>query len=165
MILDATRGERIQALCGDGRRVVTEKRIVLEIALIAEKLAERGATVVMTRTTDEEFSFFRTVAKAAEVALIRYGEAAELGGYHRDAIDNLRLLMSDIIRINQQSFLGREGAFSVRSGRRPSSVYSTILNRSTAIRFLSVSRLEMTQTIRRVTVRKVTSCPLLLWRR
>jgi len=105
VILDATRGGAdTGAVWGTGEGAVTEKRIVLEIALIAErKLAERGATVVMTRTTDEEFSFFRTVAKAAEVALIRYGEAAELGGYHRDAIDNLRLLMSDIIRINQNS--------------------------------------------------------------
>ncbi len=105
VILDATRGgSDTGAVWGTDQSVVTEKKIVLEIALEAEKkLAQLGATVVMTRTTDEEFSFFRTVAKAADVALLRYGEAAEREGYLRDEIDHLRLLMSDIIRINQNS--------------------------------------------------------------
>lgn len=103
VILDASRGGAdIGAVWGSGPEAVMEKNILLDIAVEAEKaLARLGATVVMTRTTDEEFSLFRTVAKAADVALIRYGEAAEAAGYEQDLVDSLRLLMGDIIRINQ----------------------------------------------------------------
>ncbi len=103
VILDASRGGAdIGAVWGTGSEAVMEKNILLDLAEETEKaLARLGATVVMTRTTDEEFSFFRTVAKAADVALIRYGEAAAAAGYNQDLIDSLRLLMGDIIRINQ----------------------------------------------------------------
>ena len=105
VILDASRGGAdTGAVWGSGPEAVMEKTLLLQIAEEAEKaLAQMGATVIMTRTTDEEFSLFRTVAKAADVALIRYGEAALAQGYRTDQVDHLRLLMSDIIRINQNS--------------------------------------------------------------
>ena len=105
VILDASRGGAdTGAVWGSGPEAVMEKTLLLQIAEEAEKaLAQMGATVVMTRTTDEEFSLFRTVAKAADLALIRYGEAALVNGYQTDLVDNLRLLMGDIIRINQNS--------------------------------------------------------------
>ncbi|NLA72030.1 MAG: hypothetical protein GX850_06390 [Clostridiaceae bacterium] len=105
VILDASRGGTdTGAVWGAGEDAVMEKTIVLEIAGEAEKaLTQLGASVVQTRTTDEEFSLFWTVAKAADVALMRYGELAETEGYKRDVIDNLTLLMGDIIRINQNS--------------------------------------------------------------
>lgn len=105
VILDASRGGAdTGAVWGSGPEAVMEKTLLLQIAEEAEKaLAQMGATVVMTRTTDEEFSLFRTVAKAADLALVRYGEAALLNGYRADQVDQLRLLMSDIIRINQNS--------------------------------------------------------------
>ncbi|MFA5585422.1 MAG: N-acetylmuramoyl-L-alanine amidase [Saccharofermentanales bacterium] len=105
VILDAPHGGAdTGSVWETGREVVMEKTLVLDIAMEAEKaLASLGATVIMTRTTDEEFSLFRTVAKAADIALIRYGDAAVANGYSRDLPDNLRLLMGDIIRINQNS--------------------------------------------------------------
>ena len=105
VILDASRGGAdAGAVWGSGPDAVMEKTLVLDMALEAEKaLAAYGATVVMTRTTDEEFSLFRTVAKAADLALLRYGDAAVANGYEREIPDNLRLLMGDIIRINQNS--------------------------------------------------------------
>ena len=81
------------------------------MALEAEKaLAAYGATVVMTRTTDEEFSLFRTVAKAADLALLRYGDAAVANGYERE-IPTIPPLMGDIIRINQNSPSSEGAAF------------------------------------------------------
>lgn len=105
VILDASRGGAdTGAVWGSGSEAVMEKTLTLAIATEAEKaLTNLGAQVIMTRTTDEEFSLFRTVAKAADIALIRYGDAAVAAGYERDLVDNLRLLMSDIIRINQNS--------------------------------------------------------------
>jgi hypothetical protein len=46
---------------------------------------------------------FARVAIAADVALIRYREAADEAGYLTSVVDNLRLLMGDVIRINQNS--------------------------------------------------------------
>ncbi len=105
VILDASHGGAdTGAVWGTGTSAVMEKTLVLDMAMEAEKaLAAQGATVVMTRTTDEEFSLFRTVAKAADIALLRYGDAAVANGYEREIPDNLRLLMGDIIRINQNS--------------------------------------------------------------
>jgi N-acetylmuramoyl-L-alanine amidase len=105
VILDASRGGAdTGAVWGTGADAVMEKTLVLDMALEAEKaLSAYGANVVMTRTTDEEFSLFRTVAKAADHALLRYGDAAVANGYERELADNLRLLMGDIIRINQNS--------------------------------------------------------------
>ncbi len=105
VILDASHGGAdTGAVWGSGTSAVMEKTLVLDMAMEAEKaLAGYGATVVMTRTTDEEFSLFRTVAMAADIALLRYGDAAVANGYEREIPDNLRLLMGDIIRINQNS--------------------------------------------------------------
>lgn len=105
VILDASHGGAdTGAVWGSGNNTVMEKTLVLDMAMEAEKaLVAYGATVVMTRTTDEEFSLFRNVAKAADIALLRYGDAAVVNGYEREIPDNLRLLMGDIIRINQNS--------------------------------------------------------------
>ncbi|HHX19451.1 MAG TPA: hypothetical protein GX728_03320 [Clostridiaceae bacterium] len=105
VILDASRGgEETGAVWGSGEGVLTEKAILLDIATQAEKALTRfGATVVLTRTTDEAYSLFARVAIAADVALIRYREAADQAGYLTSVVDNLRLLMGDVIRINQNS--------------------------------------------------------------
>ncbi len=105
VILDASRGgEETGAVWGSGEDALTEKAILLDIATEAEKALTRfGATVVLTRTTDEAYSLFARVAIAADVALIRYREAADQAGYLTSVVDNLRLLMGDVIRINQNS--------------------------------------------------------------
>lgn len=105
VVLDASHGGAdTGAVWGSGNQAVMEKTLLLDMARETEKaLAAYGATVVMTRTTDEEFSLFRTVALAADLALTRYGDAAVANGYERDLPDQLRLLMGDIIRINQNS--------------------------------------------------------------
>jgi N-acetylmuramoyl-L-alanine amidase len=105
VILDASRGgEETGAVWGSGEGALTEKAILLGIATEAEKaLTKFGATVVLTRTTDAFHSLFARVAIAADVALIRYREAADEAGYLTSVVDNLRLLMGDVIRINQNS--------------------------------------------------------------
>jgi N-acetylmuramoyl-L-alanine amidase len=105
VILDASRGgEETGAVWGSGEGALTEKAILLGIATEAEKALTRfGATVVLTRTTDASHSLFARVAIAADVALIRYREAADEAGYLTSVVDNLRLLMGDVIRINQNS--------------------------------------------------------------
>ncbi len=105
VILDASRGgAETGAVWGTGEEVLTEKAVLLSIANEAEKaLARYGATVVLTRTTDEEYSLFSRVATAADISLIKYREAADQAGYLTSVVDNLRLLMGDVMRINQNS--------------------------------------------------------------
>jgi len=105
VIIDASRGgAETGAVWGAGEEALTEKSLLLSIATEAEKALTRfGATVVLTRTTDEEYSLFSRVAAAADISLIRYRDAADQAGYLTSVIDNLRLLMGDVIRINQNS--------------------------------------------------------------
>ncbi|HHW93477.1 MAG TPA: N-acetylmuramoyl-L-alanine amidase [Clostridiaceae bacterium] len=105
VILDASHGgEMTGAVWGSGEEALMEKVLLLSIATEAEKALTRfGATVVLTRTTDEAYSLFARVAIAADVALMRYREATDQAGYLTSVVDNLRLLMGDVIRINQDS--------------------------------------------------------------
>lgn len=105
VILDPARGGPDHgAVWGSGADAVMEKTIVLDIAREAEKaLMRMGASVIMTRTTDEAVSMFASAAKAADVSLVRYIDAAQSAGYATDTIEHLRMLMGDVIRINQNS--------------------------------------------------------------
>ena len=105
VILSAARGgEDTGVVLGKGADAVMEKTILLDLAeKTGDILIKRGATVVQTRTTDESCSYFAVVAKAADIALTRYRDLAIEAGYHPDPIDQLRLLMGDVIRINENS--------------------------------------------------------------
>lgn len=105
VILSAGRGgEDTGAIWGKGADAVMEKTILLDLAeKTGDILIKRGATVVQTRTTDESCSYFSVVAKAADVALTRYRDLAIEASYHPEPIDQLRLLMGDVIRINENS--------------------------------------------------------------
>jgi N-acetylmuramoyl-L-alanine amidase len=84
--------------------VLAEKDIVLAIAQIAERyLTEMGADVIMTRSSDIEHSLFYVTALTADTVLERYAKEAAAANYDTQLIDDLRLQMSDVMRINQNS--------------------------------------------------------------
>ncbi|MDD4324452.1 MAG: N-acetylmuramoyl-L-alanine amidase [Eubacteriales bacterium] len=84
--------------------VLAEKDIVLAIAQIAERyLTEMGADVIMTRASDIEHSLFYVAALTADTVLERYKAEAEAADYDAQLIDDLRLQMSDVMRINQNN--------------------------------------------------------------
>lgn len=84
--------------------VLAEKDIVLVIAQITERyLTEMGADVVMTRSSDIEHSLFYVTALTADTVLESYSKEAAAANYDTQLIDDLRLQMSDVMRINQNS--------------------------------------------------------------
>ena len=84
--------------------VLAEKNIVLVIAQIAERyLTEMGADVILTRSSDIGNSFFYVAALTADTVLERYSKEAEAASYETQLIEDLRLQMSDVMRINQNS--------------------------------------------------------------
>ncbi|NLV98766.1 MAG: hypothetical protein GX034_03115 [Clostridiaceae bacterium] len=84
--------------------VLAEKDIVLVIAQIAERyLTEMGANVIMTRSSDIEHSLFYVAALSADTVLEAYSKEAAAANYDTQLIDDLRLQMSDVMRINQNS--------------------------------------------------------------
>lgn len=84
--------------------VLAEKDIVLQIAKLAERyLVEMGAEVIMTRSSDTENSFFYVAALTADTVLERYAQEAEEANYEVQLIEDLRLQMADVMRINQNN--------------------------------------------------------------
>lgn len=97
-------GSSTGAIAVTDNGVLAEKDIVLVIAQIAERyLTEMGAAVIMTRSSDIEHSLFYVAALTADTVLERYIEEAEAANYEVQLIDDLRLQMSDVMRINQNS--------------------------------------------------------------
>lgn len=81
--------------------VLLEKNINLEIATkIQEELTRQGADVRMTRSTDEKHSYFYIMAYTADLLLQRYANDIKEIGFDPEPLENLRLLMQDVIRIN-----------------------------------------------------------------